>query len=240
MSLTTERTIVIGDLHGCYEEARDLLDKCNISSNDKVIFLGDCIDRGPKNRECVELAMSHRSILGNHEEKHLIYRNNPDMQMSEVHTKTRNELSNEHLNYFESLPLFIRIPASNAVAVHAGVLPDLPIENQPPHTLLHCQNIKPPDRKSYWPSKAPAGYKHWVNYWTGPERIIFGHTVLSKPLVSEWAVGIDTGCVFGHTLTAVILPDWEIVSVPAREEHFYSRHRSIAKYPVMDDVFCYS
>jgi len=126
------------------------------------------------------------------------------------------------------------------VVVHAGVLPGIPIEKQPHHTLLHCQNIKPPGVKSYWPSKAPPDYHFWGNYWEGPERIIFGHTVLDKPLVTEYAVGIDTGCVFGHTLTAVILPEWKIVSVPARKEHFYSKHRKITNYPVMADVRCYS
>lgn len=235
-----KRTIVIGDLHGTYDEARDLLDKCQVTSEDRVIFCGDLVDRGPKRRECVELAMKHESILGNHEEKHLFYADKPHVEVKEDHAETQRVLSPKHIQYFRTLPLFIRLPEYNAAVIHAGVLPGIPLEKQDPGKLLHCQSIKPPGIKSFWPSKAPADFKHWVNYWTGPERIIFGHTVLSKPLVSEWAVGIDTGCVFGHALTAVILPDWEIVSVPAREEHFYSRHRSIAKYPVMDDVFCYS
>ena len=235
-----KRTIVIGDLHGCHDEALDLLDKCAVTSSDDVIFVGDLIDRGPKRRECVELAMQHRSILGNHEEKQLIYRNNPKMEMSEDHAKTWKALSKEHYYYFSSLPLYIRIPESNAVVVHAGVLPNLPIENQPPQTLLHCQNIKPPGRKSHWASRAPSDSLFWGNFWKGPERIIFGQTVLERPLVTEWAVGIDTGCVFGHSLTAVILPDWEIVSVPARKVHHVTRHRQIAQYPVMDGVLCYS
>lgn len=235
-----KRTIVIGDLHGCYDEALNLLDKCNVSSNDRVLYAGDLIDRGPKNWECVELAMRYECILGNHEEKHLKYRDNPDLKMSEIHAKTWSELTNEHLDYFEGLPLYIRLPEYNAVVVHAGVLPGISIENQSSSTLLHCQNINPPDPRSFWPSKCPAGYKFWANFWKGPERIIFGHSVLSKPLVTEWAVGIDTGCVFGHSLTAVILPDWEIVSVPARKAYHSSKHRQIATYPVMNDVRCFS
>ena len=237
---TLQRTIVLGDVHGCYDEALDLLEKCAVTKEDRVIFLGDLIDRGPKRWQCVELAMKHESILGNHEDKLLQYRRNRKMEMKPDHAKTWYELSPKHLDYFESLPLFIRIPESNAVLVHAGVLPDIPIENQLPGTLLHCQNILPPSIKSYWPSRSPPDHQFWGNFWKGPERVIFGHTVMNKPLVTEWAVGIDTGCVFGHSLTAVILPSWEIVSVPARAEHFYSRHREIAKYPVMDDVLCYS
>ena len=235
-----KRTILIADLHGCFDEAIELLDKLAVTSNDHVIFLGDIIDRGPKRWECIQLAKAHDCILGNHEEKHLIYRDNPNLPMSEDHQKTWSELTEDDLDYFESLPVYIKLPEYNAVAVHAGVLPNKTMEEQPTSTLLHCQNISPRATKSCWPSKSPAGYKFWTNYWTGPERIIFGHTVLEKPLVSKFAVGVDTGCVFGHSLTAVVLPEWEIVSVPARKAYHYSKHRTIAKYPVMDGIRCYS
>jgi len=236
-----KRTILFGDLHGCYDEAMELLEKLAITSEDRVIFLGDLIDRGPKRWECVELARKHDCILGNHEEKHLFYRKHPHVEMSEDHAKTWKELTDEQLDYFASLPLYLRLPEYNAVAVHAGVLPDIPIEYQPEHTLLHCQNIKPPGAKSYWPSKCPEDYKFWTNYWKGPERVIFGHSVLEKPLISEFAVGIDTGCCFGFSLTALILPDWKVVSVPARKTYYSSRRRSgIAQYPVMNGIKCYS
>lgn len=66
-------------------------------------------------------------------------------------------------------------------------------------------------------SKAPQGFSFWTNFWHGPERLIFGHSVLDRPLVTEWAVGVDTGAVFGRGLTALVLPDWELVSVPTRD-----------------------
>jgi hypothetical protein len=56
------RTIVIGDLHGCYEEAVELLDRVAACESDRVIFAGDLVDRGPMPRECVELAMQHECI----------------------------------------------------------------------------------------------------------------------------------------------------------------------------------
>src|SRR5262245_42621663 len=63
---TMSRVIVIGDLHGCYDEAIELLDRVAACASDRVVFAGDLVDRGPKRRECVELAMRHESILGNH------------------------------------------------------------------------------------------------------------------------------------------------------------------------------
>jgi serine/threonine protein phosphatase 1 len=223
------RTIVIGDLHGCHDEALALLDRLAVTENDRVIFAGDLVDRGPKPRECVELAMKHECILGNHEEKHL--------QSSRHHEETRKELREEHYAYFRKLPKYIRIAECNAVIVHAGVMPNVAIEAQDPYHLLHAQCVKPPERKSYWPSKAPRTHTFWTNHWRGPERVIFGHTVVDKPLVMPFAVGIDTGCVYGGALTAVVLPTWEIVSVPSKQPRRTGR---IATYVVHGDVSAYS
>lgn len=234
------RTIVVGDLHGCHDEAVDLLDRLAVSSRDRVIFVGDLVDRGPKRRECVELAMRHECILGNHEEKHLHQRRRPLEDLIPDHAATRRELEDRHFDYFASLPLFLRLPEANAVVVHAGVLPGVPIEGQLAHTLLHAQCVNPPSTKTFWPSKAPAGWTFWTKHWRGPERVIFGHSVLDRPLVSECAVGIDTGCVHGRALTAVVLPEWRIVSVPARKDYWGPKGSGIASYPVMDGVSCFS
>src|SRR6476469_3472804 len=117
------RTIVIGDLHGCYEEALELLSSLSVGTTDRVIFAGDLVDRGPKPRECVELAMRHECVLGNHEEKHLQQRRSKAEKLSPSHLFTRERLSDEHYEYMASLPHFIRLPEFNAVVVHAGAFP---------------------------------------------------------------------------------------------------------------------
>lgn len=211
------RTIVIGDLHGCHDAAVELLSRLAVTSSDRVIFTGDLVDRGPQPRECVELAMRFECVLGNHEEKHLQQRRRAAEKLSPDHLRTRQSLDDAHYAYFASLPTVIRLPEFGAAVVHAGVFPGTPLDAQSDHHLLHIQHINPPHPKSYWPSKAPAGYAFWTNFWKGPERIIFGHSVLDRPLVTEWAVGVDTGAVFGRGLTALVLPDWELVSVPSRD-----------------------
>jgi serine/threonine protein phosphatase 1 len=232
------RTIVIGDLHGCYDETLDLLDSLQVTSADRVIFAGDLVDRGPKPRECVELAMKHECILGNHEEKHLQQRHSKAEKLSPAHLFTRNALEPKHYEYFESLPLFIRLPEFNAAVVHAGAYPGVPLEKQQPNHLLHIQHIKPPGLKSFWPSKAPADFSFWTNFWKGPERLIFGHSVLDRPLVTQWAVGVDTGGVFGRGLTALVLPDWELKTLPTRD--YSGGRKTVASYPVQDGVMAFS
>jgi hypothetical protein len=234
----TSRTIILGDLHGCFEQAVTLLDRLAVSASDRVIFAGDLVDRGPKPRECVELAMKHECVLGNHEEKHLQQRHRAAEKLSPDHLKTRDALGDQHYAYFESLPLFLRLPEFNAVVVHAGCFPGVPVEQQSPHHLLHLQHISPPSTKSYWPSKAPVDHRFWTNFWRGPERVIFGHSVLDRPLVTEWAVGVDTGAVYGRGLTALVLPDWELVSVPSTD-HTGGR-KTVAAYPVHGEVATFS
>ena len=243
-----QRTIVIGDLHGCFDEALALLDRLAVPRDlvhggrrdgaDRVIFAGDLVDRGPKPRECVDLAMRHECILGNHEEKHLQQRKRKDEDLSPDHLRTRRALGDEHYAYFAKLPTFIRLPEHGAVVVHAGVMPNVAIESQDAYHLLHAQCVRPPERKSFWPSKAPATHTFWTNHWRGPERVIFGHTVLDAPLVSEHAVGIDTGACFGGPLTAVVLPDWQIVSVPSKQPT--RAGRDIGRFRVHGSVHAFS
>jgi hypothetical protein len=239
-----KRTIVIADLHGCFEEAQDLLDRVAASASDRVIFVGDLVDRGPKPRECVELAMRYECVLGNHEEKHLRQRKSADAALSPDHLRTRRSLEPKHYAWFETLPTYVLLPEHDAAIVHAGALPDVAIAAQNPYHLLHAQCVRPPERKSYWPSKAPATHTFWTNHWRGPERVIFGHTVLDRPLVTEHAVGIDTGCVHGGGLTCVVLPDWSVVTVPSRarpDAHGPERRSgAIARYPIHGEVHAFS
>lgn len=232
------RTIVIGDLHGCHDEAVELLSRLAVTSSDRVIFAGDLVDRGPKPRECVELAMQHECVLGNHEEKHLNQRRRDREKLSPDHLRTRESLEDGHYNFFSSLPKVIRLPEFGAAVVHAGAFPGVPLEQQLDHHLLHIQHIQPPHPKSFWPSKAPQGYAFWTNHWKGPERIIFGHSVLDRPLVTEWAVGVDTGAVFGGGLTAVVLPEWKLVTLPSRDSS--GGRKRLAKYDVGCGVKAFS
>jgi Icc-related predicted phosphoesterase len=51
------RTIVVGDIHGCYDELMELLDKVGFERSDRVVSVGDLITKGPKSREVLELFM---------------------------------------------------------------------------------------------------------------------------------------------------------------------------------------
>jgi len=228
-------------------EALDLLTECRAGPQDRIIFTGDLVDRGPYPVECIELAMNHESVLGNHEDKHLQYRQSGvtiDM-MPRHHSFTHRQMTERHWTFIQGMPLVIPLPEYNSIVLHAGLWPERPLAEQVAYHLLNMQCVSPDNRTS-WPSKSPKG-TFWTNYWTGPQRIIFGHTGLNKPLHTEFAVGIDTGCVFGRELTAYILPDDRIVQVKAKQKYYGRRsHPTLGEtdwstlIPVHGDVCTYS
>src|SRR5690348_12025533 len=70
MSETSERRIVIGDVHGQYEGLMTLLAAIAPGSNDQLYFLGDLIDRGPQSAQVVDFVKKNNypCLLGNHEQ----------------------------------------------------------------------------------------------------------------------------------------------------------------------------
>lgn len=67
-----KRTIIIGDIHGCYTELLELLTKINFSPEDILISVGDIVDRGPDSEKVVDFFKSTPNayvVFGNHERK---------------------------------------------------------------------------------------------------------------------------------------------------------------------------
>src|SRR3954466_446577 len=65
------RLIAIGDIHGCHLEFAELLARLALTSEDRLILLGDLVNRGPDSNKVIDLAREHRalSLLGNHERR---------------------------------------------------------------------------------------------------------------------------------------------------------------------------
>src|SRR6267154_4373011 len=64
------RTIVIGDIHGCFDELQDLLRVVELRTDDRVIAVGDLIVKGPRNCEVLDLFIEDdrfSSVIGNHD-----------------------------------------------------------------------------------------------------------------------------------------------------------------------------
>ena len=65
-------TYAIGDLQGCYDDFRRLLDLVGYDpARDRLLLAGDLVNRGPQSLECLRFARDNResvvSVLGNHD-----------------------------------------------------------------------------------------------------------------------------------------------------------------------------
>jgi serine/threonine protein phosphatase 1 len=204
-----KRIFAIGDIHGCYDPLVLLLGRIPIDwSQDRLVFMGDYIDRGPQSFEVVQhlIELQERRadtvfLKGNHEQMladylsgrdRLTYLYNGGQQTLDSYLRHasapgRYPIPDAHLRFFESLQLMFE--TENYIFVHAGLRQGLPLERQRPEDLLWI-------RENFVDSRHAFG-----------KRVIFGHTPFDEPRVEPNKIGIDTGAVYGNKLTCVQLPE---------------------------------
>jgi predicted phosphodiesterase len=212
------RTLVIGDVHGCSGELRDLLDACAYADGDRVLLVGDLVAKGPDSRGVLALVrqLHAQSVRGNHDQAVLRWQDRsardsaPDR--GPHHLRLARELSDEDWAVLQSLPLWIRVPEYELLIVHGGIVPGVALEAHDPELLMNMRTLRPDGTGS----RRPEDGVLWGARWPGPERVVFGHHATAGLQRHPHALGLDTGCVYGHSLTALVLPDDRIVSVPAR------------------------
>lgn len=223
----SQKIAIIGDVHGCIDELRELLTLLEHEQLDATWHLGDLVDRGPDSGAVVALLRQHgiTGVMGNHEARLLdLQKRTSSSDISDEKRRSIASLSQdpENWNYLRQLP---RIHIIDGVIkrpialVHGGLWPGLPLWKQP-FSVMMAQLIDPVKPGSVaWltDEKAKAqGLVPWWDLWDGDELVVFGHTVFRQPQVFGNTIGIDTGCVFGGALSALILPDFRIVQVQAR------------------------
>lgn len=210
------KTIVIGDTHGCYNELKSLIatlekNKEYNKKRDRLIFLGDYIDRGRDSRKVIgfikQLQKHNKNVIalmGNHEDMLLKYLNRVDECWTwngceatiESYKGYEKHFRND-VEWMRNLPLYYE--DEHCIYVHAGIDIDKSMEEQDKHTLLWVRE--------------PFIY----NSGKCNKQVIFGHTPTlmlggeDKPVRTyNGNLAIDTGCVYNGALTALILDNGKI------------------------------
>lgn len=222
-------TVVIGDVHGCLDELQALLRACGYARGDQVVLVGDLVFKGPDSRGVLALVreLSAHAVRGNHDQhalrlRGLIAAGAGDDAVKPSKRALLSSFDASDWALLEALPLWHALPELGALVVHAGLLPGLPLEAQEPDVLMNVRTL----RADGSPSSRPDDGVLWGSRWPGPELVLFGHHAARGLQQHAFALGLDTGCVYGGKLTACILPERKLVSVVAR--HAYAPVRGDA------------
>jgi diadenosine tetraphosphatase ApaH/serine/threonine PP2A family protein phosphatase len=209
------RNIVIGDIHGCFDELSELLKLIDLQTDDRVIAVGDLIVKGPKNIEVLDLFINDprfSSVVGNHDRKLRQSLRGEPVRLSKEQRRTLDELSSSRDRYFDflrQLPYSIKV--DHHLVIHAGVRPGVPLRQQMAVDMTEIRTMGGnPARRRGLP---------WYLIYRGPRTIIFGHWPAKRPRRARHAIGLDTGCVYGGRLTAYIIESGEFVSVPSQRNY---------------------
>jgi len=214
--VSAARTVVVGDVHGCLEELLALIVKCGVTPDDRVVLVGDVVAKGPDSQGVVQWARESgaHAVLGNHD-AHVLRAIAGDAAVKGHHVKVAGELGAADVRWLKERPLWLRLPtASPHVVVHGGLVPGVPVEHQAREHLLNLRSITDDGK----PSKRIEG-KPWGAAWPGPEHAVFGHDAVRGLQQHKHATGLDTGCVYGRQLTALVLPANDLVSVDAHRAY---------------------
>lgn len=234
---------IIGDVHGCAGELEMLLEKLGYQrpgpgtayrhdKDRKVVFLGDLMDRGPRNLDVYQIARAMVEaetalcVPGNHDAKFLrtVHGKNVKVayglaqtlaELDAVPDDARPALEKEMKAFFDGLVSHYILDDGNLVVAHAGLKEELQgrASGRVRQFALYGETTGETDEFGL-----PIRY-NWAAEYRGEAMVVYGHTPVPE---AEWlnrTINIDTGCVFGGKLTALRYPEKELVSVPAAEQY---------------------
>ncbi|WP_067474792.1 metallophosphoesterase family protein [Actinomadura hibisca] len=207
------RTVIVGDIHGCFDELLELLEKVEIRPDDLLISVGDLVDRGPAPGEVVSFFRERPNsvaLMGNHERKHV------RGVFSYAQEITRLQLGDryaETVEWMRTLPYYFE--NEHVRVVHAAMVPGIPLPEQREEIL--CGSTRGERELA---ALFPEG--HWHDHYTDAKPVVFGHHVTGRePMIRDGRIfGLDTGACHGWNLTALCLPDFSVHSVAARADHW--------------------
>ncbi|MGH7739582.1 MAG: metallophosphoesterase family protein [bacterium] len=212
----------IGDIHGCLKALRGLLKQLPVKPEDELIFLGDYIDRGPDSKGVLDYLIQEqkpnwRFLRGNHEQMMLDWLDTPnstaasnwllngghqtlqsyvsqekldEVRGEDVHVLLRDHIPSAHVEFLNASNLSYETP--DYYFCHAGVNLDKPLAAQEADDLLWI-------RRKFLLDPRPT-----------PKLVVHGHTPVEKVDLNRDRINLDTGCVYGGALTALVLPGKKI------------------------------
>lgn len=241
-AMTAERADaldIIGDIHGCLDELVRLLGRLGYERTRgggfqhpnmrRLVFVGDLVDRGPDSPGVLALVMhlvnAHGAfcVLGNHDDKLVRYLMGNPVRMTHGMQQTVDQLEgkdqtfrNKVAEFLRSCPTQISFQHLDLAVAHAGLRESMIGETSRRARMFALYGESTGERDVFgFPIRHP-----WAELYRGTQAIVYGHTPTHAPNWVNNTICIDTGCVFGGSLTAVRFPERQLVSVAATRLHY--------------------
>ena len=244
------RKIIIGDIHGCIDELKALINQLELNPNDSLFFIGDLINKGPDSVGVVQYlyalskTYSISLILGNHEEKFLRY-----MQHKQTNSKAlatmkitpdfellAQNLKTDEIDFLKQSFYTYYLEQLNLVLVHGGITKNCKVDlriNSPYNSEKRNSELELLTKTRFLDSNGKfvsLGSENettpfWADAYDGSYgMVVFGHTsfIQNSPRYFPHAIGIDTGCVYGGYLTALIFTDKKMTFTTTKANIIYS------------------
>ena len=247
---------IIGDVHGCFDELRRLLDQLGYQFDTseetwrvahpqgrKLVFVGDLVDRGPRTPDVLRLAMAAVNggngycVVGNHDLKLVRALRGRQVQISHGLAESLEQLGRESdafraeaLKFLDGLVSHYVFDGGRLVVAHAGLREEMHGRGsgQVREFALYGETTGETDEYGL-----PVRY-NWAADYRGRAVVVYGHTPTPR---AEWfnnTICLDTGCVFGGALTALRYPERALVAEPALKT-YYEPLRPLT-LPVADEL----
>jgi protein phosphatase len=240
---------IIGDIHGCFEEFKELTAKLGYSwdsglpvhpSGRILGFVGDLTDRGQASVRVIEavyeLVLQRKQALyapGNHCNKLYRYFQGNNVQVTHglettvaeyqaLPAREQKKIRKKFIDLYEQSPLYHIADNGRLIIAHAGIRND----------YIGKNNDK---IKTFVLYGAITGAKHpdgtpvrldWAQDYTGEPLIVYGHTPVKEARKVNHTYNIDTGCVFGGKLTALRYPEMELTDVASAMPYIPEKFRA--------------
>lgn len=184
---------------------------------DRIIFIGDLVNKGPDSREVYKRfrELKAESILGNHELRILEQasdRRERNASYRALKSEFGRKLFKRFLQDVRTWPSYIE--EKDLMVVHAGLVPGQSPAESSPHVLANIRTWDGEGKDLQRKTNPP-----WFDLYQEERLVVFGHWAALGGVVRNNAIGLDTGCVYGKSLSGLVLPDLTIYSVEAKQAY---------------------
>ena len=211
----TGKLYAVGDIHGCYNLLMSRLKEIGFDfENDLLVAVGDLVDRGTQNVECISLIDEpwFTSVKGNHED--LVIMGDINRSYFNCHIQNGGEwfydldyqVQREIIKKLKTLPIALEISHNGKKFgfVHGHIEQNNWDEFK--ETFTQEPTIfRAPSELAMWGRERLDEEKKQYTHVTGVDAVIMGHTVTQKPCKRDNCYWIDTGAVHWGAMTILDL-----------------------------------